>query len=411
MRIKKYMAASMKEALLQIKQELGEDAMILKTRRIPRSIFALGAKDEVEVTAAVDDTINAPSLSPLKVRNPGVYGHNGARPAPRVPVGIAAEAVRQATPPPPPRPSRPTRMSMPVIPAEEDTAIVGIREDIRELRDTLKSILKTGETTAAGGFAGAWAVLYKRLIDAEIRPAVAEDLIRSVKGDSETPPRDVGKRFVEVLGQNFPVSGAITTEPDGPAIIAFVGPTGSGKTTTIAKLASYYSLYKQFNVSLLTADTYRIAAIDQIRTFADIMHIGLQVVFSPDEVRSALEECTKDDIVLVDTAGRSQRNADHMRELAKLLDWLKPDELHLVLSATTKDSDLADTIRRYDDLGVNRLVFTKLDETARLGNIFNTVSRSGIPVSYFTFGQSVPDDIELAQPGRFVQRLWEGSSL
>ena len=118
--------------------------------------------------------------------------------------------------------------------------------------------------------------------------------------------------------------------------------------------------------------------------------------------------CENDDIVFMDTAGRSQNNRDHMKELFRLLSRLHPDEVHLVLSATTKDSDLDDIIERYRDAGVNRLLFTKLDETRRLGNVFNAVRKSGVPASYFTAGQSIPDDIELAQPGRFVQRLWEG---
>jgi flagellar biosynthesis protein FlhF len=158
-------------------------------------------------------------------------------------------------------------------------------------------------------------------------------------------------------------------------------------------------------VSIITADTYRIAAIEQIRAFADIVNVGLQIVFSPDEMQTALEECSDSDVIFVDNAGRSQRNKEHMEELRLLMDVLRPDETHLVLSATTKDSDLHDMINRYRNIKVNRLLFTKLDETTRLGNIFNIVSDLGIPVSYFTVGQSVPDDIEVADPGKFVTRL------
>ncbi|MBD3315540.1 MAG: hypothetical protein GF344_07110, partial [Chitinivibrionales bacterium] len=237
------------------------------------------------------------------------------------------------------------------------------------------------------------------------------ELILTLRNGCEAPDKDINKRFIDVLSERFPVSGTIGESPDEhPRIVAFVGPTGAGKTTTLAKLAAHYGLSRRVMTSIITADTYRIAAIDQIRTFADIVGIGLQVIFSPEEARGALEACENDDVVLVDTAGRSQRNKEHMRDLESFLEMLRPDETHLVLSAATKESDLVDTIKRYRELGVNRLLFTKLDETVRLGNVFNVVSRSGIPVSYFTFGQSVPDDIELAQPGRFVQRLWEGSS-
>jgi flagellar biosynthesis protein FlhF len=165
---------------------------------------------------------------------------------------------------------------------------------------------------------------------------------------------------------------------------------------------------KSKKVSIITADTYRIAAIEQIRAFADIVNVGLQIVFSPDEVPGALAECEDSDVVFVDNAGRSQRDKEHMEELRILMDMLRPDETHLVLSATTKDSDLLDMVHRYRNIKVNRLLFTKLDETTRLGNIFNVVSDLGIPVSYFPAGQSVPDDIELAQAGKFVKRLMEG---
>jgi flagellar biosynthesis protein FlhF len=141
------------------------------------------------------------------------------------------------------------------------------------------------------------------------------------------------------------------------------------------------------------------------------VNVGLQIVFSPDEIPAALAACEGSDVVFVDNAGRSQRDKEHMEELRILVDVLRPDETHLVLSATTKDSDLADMVQRYRNIKVNRLLFTKLDETTRLGNIFNIVSDLGIPVSYFTMGQSVPDDIELAQPGKFVKRLMEGRAM
>lgn len=383
----------MKEVLLQVKKELGDGALILKTRRLPRRLFGLSGEEQIEVTAAVDDTGagNLQTVQPIRVTNPGVYTR--PKPAPEMP--SYDRPVKAAEPPA----------------LEERFRLLELREDIREVKDLLKSILQTGESAAAGGFAGSWAVLYKRLVDAEVNPEIAADLVRSIKNSKETPDAEIEKKFVSVLGKHFPVSGPLKQKAAGPLVVALVGPTGAGKTTTLAKLAAHCRLEKKLGVSIITADTYRIAAIEQIRTFADIVGIRLQVCFSPDEVPAALEACGSDDIVLVDTAGRSQKNTVHMWEIEEMLAALKPDEIHLVLSATTKDSDLNDCIRRYKNCSINRLIFTKLDETLRLGNIFNIVSRSGIPVSYFTNGQSVPDDIELAQPGRFVQRLWEGSSV
>ncbi len=417
MRIKKYTAESMKSALLQIKQDLGEDAMILKTRKIPKKIFALGAHDEIEVTAAVDDSApRRPEVPPLQLSNTGVYGPTRRRTT-QIPsasnlmhapsaagtgrnTGSTGTMERM-------KPERPIAREA----RDEELRLMELREDIREAKDLLRAILQTGETTAAGGFAGAWAVLYKRLIDAEVKPDLAKALLCEVKNAKADREARIEKRFVSVLGERFPVSGPITLHSGGPAIVAFVGPTGSGKTTTIAKIAAHYSLSAKKNVSIITADTYRIAAIEQIRAFADIVGIGLQVLFSPSEVREALAACANDDLVLVDTAGRSRRNSVHMKELGDFVAALKPHEIHCVLSAGTKDSDLRETIRRFGECGVNRLLFTKLDETERVGNIYNISAESGIPVSYFTVGQAVPDDIELAQPSRFVQRLWEGGSV
>ncbi|MBN1578431.1 MAG: flagellar biosynthesis protein FlhF [Chitinispirillaceae bacterium] len=410
MRIKKFTAGSMREALLQIKSDLGEEAIILKTRKLPKKVFSLGSHDEVEVTAAIDETAAAqPALSPITMKSTGVY----ERPRP---AGTVID------------PGRAGPLALPRAGEKEDgrrtndqrrgddrrdrLELLELKEDIRNLRAMVKGILESGGTAAAGGFTGGWAVLYKRLVDSEVKPAVADELLKRVGStDIMLSDSQAEKQFTAEIASTFPVSGPLKLKKDGPMVVAFIGPTGSGKTTTLAKLAAHCRIVKKKRVSILTADTYRIAAIEQIRMFTDIIKVGLQVVFTPEEARSAIAECASDDIVLVDTAGRSQRNTEHMNDLQELLTALHADEVHLVLSATTKDSDLVDCIERYRGAGINRLLFTKLDETGRIGNIFNTVHRCDLPVSYFTNGQSVPDDIEVAQASRFIQRLLEGCAL
>lgn len=438
MRIKKYSASSMKEALLQIRSDLGEDALILKTKKLPRKLFALGEQHNIEVTAAIDENIlrKTTNFPPIKVksdREPTMKTNilktnikTDIRPDMKAdvrttvkPTGVynrSKVVINKHKYTGNTQKELPSAMAKNKVGTKQTAGIDRLRfaelkEEIHEMKKLLASILATGESTAAGGFAGPWAVLYKRLVDAEINQIIAEDLINRLKNTIETPDKGINQKFISVLSNYFPVSGPLSTNLDGPLVCAFVGPTGAGKTTTIAKLAAYFSLNKENAVSIITADTYRIAAIEQIRSFSEIIDIGLQVVFSPDEVKDALSACENDDFVFIDTAGRSQRNSEHMGELSEFLDELSPDEIHLVLSATTKDSDLSDIIKRYKNCNINRLLFTKLDETVKLGNVFNIVFKEGIDVSYLTAGQSVPDDIELAQPIRFIQRLLKGSSL
>jgi flagellar biosynthesis protein FlhF len=302
----------------------------------------------------------------------------------------------------------------PAIPNEKepnDARYDELKEDLKNLTAMVTSALEKGGTSAEAGFEGGWSILYKKLIDSEVHSDIAGALIKNLQGG--IVPADgasAENKMVELLQAQFPVTGPIKCRKKGPVVIAFTGPTGSGKTTTLAKLVANCRLNKSKKVSIITADTYRIAAIEQIRVFADIVKAGLQVVFSPEEAGAALAACSGDDLVFVDTAGRSPHDSEHMEELKRYLAALHPDEVHCVISATTKDSDLRDAVERFRGIGADRLLFTKLDETGTVGNIFNTVKTCSMPVSFFTFGQSVPDDIELARPARFVSRLWEGKA-
>jgi len=411
MKIKKIIAGSMKEALLQVKTELGEEAMILKTRKIAGKPFGKG--EQIEVTAAIDEQhevapASVPDLSPRTGHNQEYLALLKKEVTNQEPV-VVHPRQRYKPVEEVPKPEvlpEPVQEEEPEVSPKDSMQIMKIHDELGEMKQLLASILATGETNASGGFAGPWAILYKRLIDSEIRPELAHDLLNRLRDISPNPGKNINREFILSLAESFPCK---STEDE--KVQVFVGPTGSGKTTTIAKLAAYYSLEKQKKVSLITADTYRIAAVEQLRSFADIVGIDLQVIFSSNEVQEALSACEDSDIILIDTAGRSQKNREHMDDLGLLLATISPDVIHLVLSAGVKESDLRDMINRYRNFGVNRLVFTKLDETLRLGNVFNVVDECRIAASYFTFGQSVPDDIENAQSALFVKRLLQGSSI
>ncbi|KMQ50605.1 Flagellar biosynthesis protein FlhF [Chitinispirillum alkaliphilum] len=426
MRIKKYTAKSMREALLQIKEELGEEAIILKTRKLPKKVFGIAGQDEIEVTAAVDDEAakRQTVFPPLQMNDLGVYNRprsSAKKPEPAMPSLSIPEKRSYRNEHVPANSTKssvvPTEVAASGNTNEVDSKeeILALKENVKELKELVTSILHSAprQSVSEGSeeLSPGWEAVLKRLTDSEVKESLAKKLICSIQGENFLPEIDLEKKLVSALSSQFPVSGPLKLKRNAPIVVAFVGPTGAGKTTTLAKLAAHCCLNKGKRVSIITADTYRIAAIEQIRMFADIVKIGLQVVFSPEEIDGALKSCGNDEVVFVDTAGRSQRNSEHMEDLKNLISVLHPDETHLVLSATTKDSDLLENIRLYRSLGINRLLFTKLDETVRLGNIYNVVSESRIALSYFTFGQSVPDDIELAQPGKFVQRLMEGRTL
>jgi flagellar biosynthesis protein FlhF len=185
--------------------------------------------------------------------------------------------------------------------------------------------------------------------------------------------------------------------------VALVGPTGVGKTTTIAKLAAIYRLREKCNVGLITVDTYRIAAVEQLRTYADIIDLPMQVVSTPREMRQAVRRLEGLDLILMDTAGRSPRDEIKIQELKSFLTEAAADEVHLVLSSVGSIRSLELTAERFASVGTTGLIFTKLDEATGLGNLLTLLRSSGLPLSYLTNGQNVPDDIETADPQRMAQ--------
>jgi flagellar biosynthesis protein FlhF len=198
------------------------------------------------------------------------------------------------------------------------------------------------------------------------------------------------------------VSGPIEAIPGKPRVVAFIGPTGVGKTTTLVKLASQYSLLHQRRVGLITADTYRIGAVEQLRIYRDIIDIPFEAVSTPEELAASLKRMADRDLIFMDTAGRSPQNRAQIQDLRGFLEVARPAETHLVISATTKNADLLPIVAKFGLVPINRFLFTKLDETKTYGLLLNLASNFNIPVSYLATGQMVPDDIEVATPERMA---------
>ena len=188
-------------------------------------------------------------------------------------------------------------------------------------------------------------------------------------------------------------------------VVALVGPTGVGKTTTVAKLAATFKLAHGFRPGLVTVDTYRIAAVEQLRTYAEIISLPLAVANAPGDMRRAIDELGDVDLVLIDTAGRSPRDEVKIRELADFLAEAEPDEVHLVLSAVAGERSLRAAVERFALVHADRLILTKLDEADGLGGVLAVLGQADRPISYITTGQAVPDDIEPADRRRLARLI------
>jgi len=206
----------------------------------------------------------------------------------------------------------------------------------------------------------------------------------------------------DLITRRVPTSGPISLTPGQAKVVALIGPTGVGKTTTIAKLAANFALMQGKRVALITVDTYRIAAVEQLKTYSQIIGLPVSVAYSHAEIPKIMQQYEDYDLILIDTAGRSPQHTMQVGELKSLLDTVRC-ETHLVLSAQTKEQDMVDAIRRFSVVGVDRLIVSKLDETSSYGTLLNVVDQTGLPLSYITTGQKVPEDLETAEGGRLAE--------
>ncbi|MCA9263578.1 MAG: flagellar biosynthesis protein FlhF [Planctomycetales bacterium] len=253
--------------------------------------------------------------------------------------------------------------------------------------------------------------LYTDLVEAEVCEVVAQDLLQVVRKRCSavelTDRSVVRQRLQQYVESQLRIHGAIQVTPGQRKIVALVGPTGVGKTTTIAKLAANFRLKEKRRVGLITVDTYRIAAVDQLRTYADIIDLPMEVVSTPREMREAVSRLSHLDLILVDTAGRSPRDEVQLQELKSMLSEAEADEVHLVLSVVAGSTSLAKLARRFEDVGTTAILLTKLDEATGLGGLVPFLRDCELPISYVTDGQDVPQDIRVAESTDLAAQILE----
>lgn len=258
-----------------------------------------------------------------------------------------------------------------------------LRELVLELKDGPQKVEKQEILQAVG-----WQGLMAKL---EVDEEVGALLTKGLK-----EPGGGGEKEV-LMGRIAQVLAEIPKENE-ERITCFVGPTGVGKTTTLAKLAAHASLFQNKKTVVITADTYRIGAVDQLRTYADIINVPLEVVMTPEEMLAAIQEHDDKDAIFIDTAGRPASNTEQLAELQEMLSVIPIKTVFLVLSCATKNSDMIRIAKDYQITEYDQLIFTKADETQSLGPILNIANQTRCPLAYITMGQNVPDDIVAAKP-------------
>jgi flagellar biosynthesis protein FlhF len=284
-----------------------------------------------------------------------------------------------------------------------------MKGQLSDLQSMVKELCRRSQYGGAQDWPQSLFRLFTDLIDADLEEELARELVERVRAAAPGAEWEdlllVKARVGRIIESEIPVAGPIAVAPGRRRLVALVGPTGVGKTTTIAKLAAHYRLKEKRKVGLITVDTYRIAAVEQLRTYADIIDLPMQVVSTPREMRQALARLGGLDLILMDTAGRSARDEIKIQELKAFLTEAAADEVHLVLSSVASARTLEHTAERFAVVGSNRLLLTKLDEATGLGSLLPLVRSSKLPLSYLTNGQNVPDDIEIADAGRLARMM------
>ncbi len=250
---------------------------------------------------------------------------------------------------------------------------------------------------------------YLRLVESQVAEGLAKNLVERVQKDLGGSGRpDSGAVRTHLLGLMSDLirsGGPIRLKSGRATTVALIGPTGVGKTTTVAKLAARFALIERKRVALVTNDTYRLAAVDQLYRYGELMRLPVREVSSPAKVRAVLDEFRDMDLVLIDTAGRSQRDDIKMNDLRMFLEAARPDETHLVLSSTSESSLLGSVVERFAQFKLDRVLLTKLDEAVSVGVLLNVLLRIDKELSYVTTGQSVPDDIEVGDGRKLASML------
>jgi flagellar biosynthesis protein FlhF len=360
LRLKSYFARDIKTALLMARQELGPEAMLVHSRKAPPEARHLG---DCEVVVGV-----GPAPEPE------------AAPAPAAPVAEPARAFPEAV-----------RLS---------AEVAEMRRQIERMASALnRTAWLAGPSQEPAGLSD----LLADLLAAEVNPELAHEVLDALR--SHGIPADTGafrRAAAREMAARVTTDSTLGRGGDGPPIAALVGPCGAGKTATLVKLAVMHGLSARRPTQVISMDTYRVAAYEQLRSYAGIIGVGFQALATPGALAQALEEHRRKGLILIDTPGFGPGDMDAAAELASFLKSRPDVDTHLVLTASTRSADLSRVVDRYEIFGPRKLLFTRLDETESFGPIWSEAVRTAKAVSFLSAGQRVPEDLEQAAPERIV---------
>ena len=412
MTINKFQGKTKEEAIEKAKQEMGPNAVIMNVKEIkPKGLFSAFKASTFEATAALEEKDNV--VSPFSaLQNPQKLHDN---------INVAADEKIEI-----PKAVRTPVINKPVIQEpmqnmekKQETDENNIEKRLDDLSNMLEEKLggtpkeEVGEKTMHSEELDFVRIVYRTLLKNEVNELYANQIVDEVErfirpGNSvDTILANVYQKLILRFGR----PNTIELNKNKPRVIFFVGPTGVGKTTTIAKIASKCKVESNYKVAFITADTYRIAATEQLRVYANILDAPMSIVYAPDELNQAVSKMMDYDLIFVDTAGFSHKNETQREDMKHLIQGLSPEfekEVYLVLSATTKYQDLLEIVDIYHEISDYKLIFTKLDETTTYGNILNIKLYSGADLSYVTNGQNVPADLEVFNTQKIVKQLLGG---